>query len=749
MSYPKDLSISQIENDFLAAMDAAGVRPASGDRIVADGKKYRYKVHDDKRGSKSGEYALYMNGYPDGCPAGWFHCYKNDLYKTWALAGGEQGVSLTDKEREEMFKKIEQKKKEAELWQQREVNESIHRARQRWEASTSFENFKNHPYVERKRLPAIPGARRLGNDIILPVVNAEGEIMTVQTILPDGGKRFQKGAPKKGNFILLEEREKKRKTPVSELEPAPAQRVWLCEGYATAVTIWTITGDRVVAALDAYNLMPVANNIRKAYPDMEIIGAPDFDRKRGNIGMARMFEVQNEFGIPVVYPRFDPDEEGSDWNDYFCLRGAKATRKAMKECLEAAHVAPGYKWLRRENLYPMVKDDGKPLKTEENLVALLRYLGIKTRYNVITKKREVFVPGRNFNFDNEQNAIDGYIASKCVENGLPEKTWEAYSWAVTSRDFYNPVKDWILSAPWDGTPRLPELLESIRVPASYSNELKETLITRWLISAVAAVFCEGGYHGRGVLALQGDQSIGKTTWFKNLVPSEFTGAWFGEGVVLNIENKDSVKAAVSKWITELGELEGTFKRSELNKLKGFVTLEQDELRLPYAKAEANFPRRTVFAATVNDVNFLIDDTGNTRWWVIECLSVNFNHGIDMQQLWAEIYEVEYTNGERWYLTREEEIKLEEQNQEYKVPSVVEDLLSRKLKWNEEETFWFKRTLTEVLIECGIDRPTTSDIQKAARYVKRITGQKSERKGRSRKRLYRLPSVEKHPGEDIS
>jgi putative DNA primase/helicase len=42
----------------------------------------------------------------------------------------------------------------------------------------------------------------------------------------------------------------------------------------------------------------------------------------------------------------------------------------------------------------------------------------------------------------------------------------------------------------------------------------------------------------------------------------------------------------------------------------------DKLRLPYARTDSEFQRRTVFAASVNPEEFLQDETGNLRWWVL-------------------------------------------------------------------------------------------------------------------------------------
>ena len=48
-------------------------------------------------------------------------------------------------------------------------------------------------------------------------------------------------------------------------------------------------------------------------------------------------------------------------------------------------------------------------------------------------------------------------------------------------------------------------------------------------------------------------------------------------------------------------------------------------------------------------------TGNTRFWTIPVTRINFEHGIDMQAVFAQIA-VAYDAGEQWWLTQAEEAR---------------------------------------------------------------------------------------------
>src|SRR5690606_39387898 len=141
----------------------------------------------------------------------------------------------------------------------------------------------------------------------------------------------------------------------------------------------------------------------------------------------------------------------------------------------------------------------------------------------------------------------------------------------------------------------------------------------------------------GVLVFQGPQNLGKTSWLKSLAPRELR--LIKDGMMLRPDDKDSVKQVCSFWLVELGELDSTFRRADIAQLKAFITQDTDVLRRPYARRESTYARRTVFFGSVNPREFLHDETGNRRYWTIECESINSRHGLDMQQVWAEVLEL--------------------------------------------------------------------------------------------------------------
>lgn len=370
--------------------------------------------------------------------------------------------------------------------------------------------------------------------------------------------------------------------------------------------------------------------------------------------------------------------------------------------------------------FPDVNGKGKPLATIENVADACRRLGVTVRYNVIKKDLEIMIPGAEFTVDNRANASLAWLASACTRFGIPTGPLGDYVGYLADMNLFNPVAQWITSRPWDGQSRLQDLYDTIQAE---DEELKCVLLRRWLLSAVAAVFQPQGVSAHGVLVLQGDQYLGKTKWFKTLVPADL--GVIQDGLMLRPDDRDSVKQVVSYWLVELGELDATFRKSDIAQLKSFLTRDRDVMRRAYAKMESEYARRTVFFASVNPREFLHDTTGNRRFWTIEAKYIDHSHGVNMQQLWAEVYEL-FKAKETYYLQPEEMARLNASNEEFAVVDPVQDRLSTKLDWAASMERWGWRSATDILVDVGIERPTQSDATRAAAFIRTKNGNQGKR-----------------------
>jgi predicted P-loop ATPase len=390
--------------------------------------------------------------------------------------------------------------------------------------------------------------------------------------------------------------------------------------------------------------------------------------------------------------------------------------------------------------WPHRSSKGRILQTIENLQAVVEFLGVTVRYNVITKDEQILVPGHGFSRDNEANASLAWLTSKCEQVGLPTGRIAEYVTYLAEQNPYNPVAEWIESRPWDGQSRLQDLYDTVTAAGGeVAKVLKEAFMRRWLISAVAAAFEPHGVSAHGVLVFQGEQYLGKTHWFKRLVPREL--GVVADGKLLKPDDRDSVKAVVSNWLVELGELDATFRKADIAQLKSFLTRDKDVFRKAYARRESEFARRTVFFASVNPKEFLHDQTGNRRYWTVECASIDHGHGIDMQQLWAEVLTI-YRAGESWFLAQDEFEGLNAQNKDFEVIDPVEEVILSGLQWEDPKGTWVWKSATDVLRELGFDRPSQSDSTKASLFIRRRNGGLGKRVASSRLLLVPMKTIKR-------
>lgn len=388
--------------------------------------------------------------------------------------------------------------------------------------------------------------------------------------------------------------------------------------------------------------------------------------------------------------------------------------------------------------FPDATGKGKPLSTIENVREACRRLGVTVRYNVISKEIEILIPGEGFSIDNQANAALAWLTSACMRFGVPTGQLGDFLTYLADRNQYNPVAQWITSRPWDGKPRLQALFNTIKADGEDDDlsigDLKEAMLRRWLISAVAGAFGPRGVSAHGVLVLQGEQYLGKTKWFKSLVPPEL--GVIQDGLMLRPDDRDSVKQAVSYWLVELGELDATFRKSDIAQLKAFITRDRDTLRRAYAKLESHYARRTVFFASVNPRQFLHDPTGNRRYWTISCASIDHDHGLDMQQVWAEVYETLYRAGEGWFLTQDELAALNAHNKDHEVLDPIRERLLTRFDWNEPDILWRWMTATDIMLDIGFDKPNRADVTQCGQIIGELNGNRTKKS--NGKRLSRVP-----------
>ena len=378
--------------------------------------------------------------------------------------------------------------------------------------------------------------------------------------------------------------------------------------------------------------------------------------------------------------------------------------------------------LASESPIPWVdKIADKVIGTTTNTKVLLDYLGITCRYNEMSKELDIDIPNQVYHRDTIANTKVNWIESEAARVGYPKIDVIKHLDNIGSQNAYHPFKEFVLSKPWDGEPRMQSVYETI---VCDDMELRDILVYRFFMSVICAVFQPRGIEAQGVLTFQGAQGIKKSRYLATWVPNP---DWISNGEHLDPYDKDCVARIVSKLIVELGEIDTTFKITDISALKAFITRKNDTFRPAYARKVNIYDRRTMFYGTVNKPEFLNDTTGNRRFWTLSVKSLFLEHQIDIQQMWAEMYFnycVDKKNGKvRWWLNPRETELLDQSNvKNFTSISLVEEKLFAKYRLpdstNPVDEGRSKRMQATELAEDLLKNPTDQQVRQIGDALRR-------------------------------
>lgn len=238
----------------------------------------------------------------------------------------------------------------------------------------------------------------------------------------------------------------------------------------------------------------------------------------------------------------------------------------------------------------------KPYLTEAILEEYLIASGITVKLNVVTHEVEVGGISAEYNPESSRNDLPVILFDELKQVYRCDKqTVCDLLNLIAGRNRYNPVLELIDCGEWDGTDYLGQLVEILGI--RQGDLLSQTLLYKWSVQCYRLLHNQLGcvVGADGMLVLQGPQGIGKTSFVRTIgIRPDFVKLcqW------LDPKDKDTLRRCTSAWIVELGEIETTL-RSDLERLKAFVTNEVDEYRLPYARADNRTARRTSFTFAID------------------------------------------------------------------------------------------------------------------------------------------------------
>ncbi|EBZ5128144.1 DUF927 domain-containing protein [Escherichia coli] len=156
--------------------------------------------------------------------------------------------------------------------------------------------------------------------LLLALVDKSGAVTAAQTITSHGEKRLLTGSAKRGAYHAIN-------------APETTQSILIAEGLATALSAHLMRPEALtVAAIDAGNLLYVAQVLRDKFPSAQIIIAADNDHSEGRQNTGRIAAEKAALSVSgwVALP---PTDHKADWNDYHQKHGIKCAAEAFNKSM--------------------------------------------------------------------------------------------------------------------------------------------------------------------------------------------------------------------------------------------------------------------------------------------------------------------------------------------------------------------------------------------------------------------------------
>jgi len=326
-----------------------------------------------------------------------------------------------------------------------------------------------------------------------------------------------------------------------------------------------------------------------------------------------------------------------------------------------------------KNFFPDLGTSGKVLSSLANLEFLLNCYQIKVCYNQISKMLSIKAPWIKDRDDGKNSQGLEQVLSLASLNNMAR---EPILNQVIDIGYDNPVNP-VLVCLESVSPALGAIRwlgQHIEVDKDHEF-IRDRVFRLFMIMACAA----SDYAKRtpredavpkfdSVLVLSGEQGKEKTKFFKAMLPP-LTREYFKDGVLLDTSDKDSVLKSVRHWVNELGELDATFKKTDIARLKAFLSESNDIIRPPYARVAEDFQRRSVFVASVNEHDFLKDHTGNRRYWPLRVVNMLIPSDDRLiEGAWGEAWQA-YLSGEAWWTDTSFEEMLLNHRMSFEIPVI--------------------------------------------------------------------------------
>ena len=332
----------------------------------------------------------------------------------------------------------------------------------------------------------------------------------------------------------------------------------------------------------------------------------------------------------------------------------------------------------------------------ENVKALLDYLDVEIKLNIISNKAETMgnekyigISYTSFitRLEDEAPLTGLVIGRKKLINNLR---------SILEDNKYNPLWEFFQSCYeiWNGKEsHIEEFFKCLEFEPGHDVDFIRTLIKKWMIQGIKLANNDGTIAPQTILILLGRQGIGKSRLISKLLPDHPELILTEQKI--NPAIKDDRILVTQYGITELSEFARSLK--DLDGLKSFLTSSKDSYRPPYGEFTETFNRHTNFIGSINDRSFLLDGTGERRFSVVPLRSIRWDlfDNLDMKQVWGEVYHLAVDLKQAYWLSQEEIAKQNLANEEYRNLTELEQKLYDTRDFSAPKDKWECMTPSQV------------------------------------------------------
>lgn len=327
----------------------------------------------------------------------------------------------------------------------------------------------------------------------------------------------------------------------------------------------------------------------------------------------------------------------------------------------------------------------------EGIKNYLVEMGVKTRFNAITNKYEIYAEDLNGG-DVYETAVgedevdeDKYWVElddrklndvlRELENVCDARIQKQDLKNVIESSFspaYNPLRDYVESLAYDEndeTDYIDQLASRVHVEPE-KQEIHNRFFKMWFVAMVACWIFRNVINHE-MLVYVGRQGIFKSTFLRRLIPP-LPGKYVDEFKVKSYMTNDEYIKLGTKGLIELDEISALSPR-ELDTLKSIITMEGIDKRSPYAQYSKERKRMATFCASTNHEEILTDPTGNRRFLVfkVDHILSPFDNPIPYEKVYAQAKHLA-KNGFKYWFDEEDNKIVESLNSEFTVISAEEE-----------------------------------------------------------------------------